>query len=141
MGEVHREAYMRPQSGRRGRHGQSRLICDVPGPQCNRGDLNVYCELVQSGQFYDFLLAELRIGTCPNLTREDLKKKFLADVVAKRKVNRRGAEYPGDVEDTFQELFAPEFIRYRITLFLRRWTLLQSNRLGIRLVLKENEKF
>ncbi len=92
---------------------QEGSIYDAPdSPHC-RGDLDVYCELVQSGQFYDFLLAKLKIGPCPNLTREDLKKRFLTDVVAKRKANRHGAEYPSDIEDRFRGLFPSlyKFIR------------------------------
>ena len=75
--------------------------------------MDVYCELVQSGRFYDFLLSKLEIETCPNFTRDDLKKRFLADVVAKRKANRHGAEYPSDVEDAFRRLFPSvyQFIR------------------------------
>jgi hypothetical protein len=34
-----------------------------------------------------------------------VKKRFLSDVVAKRKANRHGAEYPSVVEDTFREFF------------------------------------
>ena len=75
------------------------------------GDLDVYCELVQSGRFYDFLLSKLKTRPCPNFARDDLKKRFLADVVAKRKANRHGAEYPSAVEDTFQRLF-PSVYRF-----------------------------
>lgn len=92
---------------------QERSIYDAPDLPPYGGDLDVYCELVQSGRFYDFLLAKLKIGSCPNLTREDLKKRFLTDVVAKRKANRHGAEYPSDVEDRFRGLFPSlyKFIR------------------------------
>jgi hypothetical protein len=47
------------------------------------------------------------------LTRDDLKKRFLADVVAKRKANRHGDEYRSNVEDTFRRLFPTvyQFIR------------------------------
>ena len=110
-GRVHREAYMMPQHGKHGQHGQSQQICDAPDPPCHSGDLDVYCELVQTGRFYDFLLAKVRIGSCPNFTRDDLKKRFLADVVAKRKANRHGAEYQSDVEDTFRRLF-PSVYRF-----------------------------
>ncbi len=76
-------------------------------------DVGVYCELVQSGQFYDFMLSNSKTGQCPNLTREDLKKRFLTDVVAKRKASRHGAEYPSNIEDRFRELFPSvyKFIR------------------------------
>ena len=58
---------------------------------------------MQSGSFYDYLLAQIQ--TCPNLTRDEVKKRFLADVLAKRKANARGAEYPSVVEDCFRRLF------------------------------------
>ena len=80
-------------------------IYDAPGSPLCSGDVDVYCELVQSGQFYDFLLADLKTGPCPSLTRDDLKKRFLTDVVAKRKANRHGAEYPSQIEDRFRRLF------------------------------------
>lgn len=88
-------------------------IYDAPYSPHWSGDLGFYCELVQSGQFYDFLLAELKTGPCPNLSREELKKRFLTDVVAKRKANRRGAEYPSDIENRFRDLFPSlhKFIR------------------------------
>ena len=73
--------------------------------------MDVYCELVQSGRFYEFLLSKLEIEAWLNLTRDDLKKRFLADVVAKRKANRHGAEYSSDVEDTFRRLF-PSVYRF-----------------------------
>jgi hypothetical protein len=68
-------------------------------------DLARYCELVQSGTFYEFMLASPKIRSCPNLTREQLKRQFLADVLAKKKANDRGAEYPSVVEDCFREWF------------------------------------
>ena len=42
-----------------------------------------------------------------------MKRRFLADVIAKRKANSRGAEYPSDVEDCFSGLFPSvyQFIR------------------------------
>ena len=104
-GRVNGEAYMMPQHGQQGKHGKSQQICDAPDPPYHGGDLDVYCELVQSGRFYDFLLSKLEIETCSNFTRDEVKKRFLADVVAKRKANRHGAEYPSDVEDTFRRLF------------------------------------
>jgi hypothetical protein len=44
---------------------------------------------------------------------DDLKKRFLADVLAKRKANRYGDEYQSNVEDTFRRLFPSvyQFIR------------------------------
>ena len=108
-----REAYMMPRHGQQGEHGQTQRMCAAPDPPYRGGDLDVYCELVQSGRFYDFLLSKLEFETCPNFTRDELKKRFLADVVAKRKANRRGAEYPSDVEDAFRRLFPSvyQFIR------------------------------
>ena len=67
-------------------------------------DLSLYRSLVQSGEFYDYLGDRLRDrGLC--ISREVVKRRFLADVIAKKKVNRRGTEYQSDVEDGFRELF------------------------------------
>lgn len=115
IGRAAKQAEQHPERGQNQSKEENQLVSiyDAPdSPHC-RGDLDVYCELVQSGQFYDFLLAELKIGPCPNLTREDLKKRFLTDVVAKRKANRHGAEYPSDIEDRFRALFPSlyKFIR------------------------------
>jgi hypothetical protein len=72
-------------------------------------DFPKYQALVQSGQFYDFMVTELG----GNLSRADLKRRFLADVIAKRKANSFGKEYPSVVEDTFRRLFPTvyKFIR------------------------------
>ena len=84
-------------------------IYDAPRGTPPQSDLEWYCELVQSGSFYDYLLAQL--PTCPNLTRDEVKKRFLVDVLAKRKANARGVEYPSVVEDCFRRLF-PSVYRY-----------------------------
>ena len=81
---------------------------DSPG---NCTDLDTYCELTQSGEFYDFMLAKMKNLPCLSFTRDDLKKRVLADVIAKRKANVHGDEYPSDVEDTFRALF-PSVYRF-----------------------------
>lgn len=88
-------------------------IYDAPNSPPDRGDFGSYCELCQTGDFYDFLLSRLEPGKGPKLTRDQLKKRFLTDVIAKKKANKRGAEYPSDVESTFRELFpcVYQFIR------------------------------
>ena len=70
------------------------------GPDCR--DAQLYCTLVQRGEFYEYMIDALA-GS--GITREKLKARFLTDVVAKKKANQRGAEYPSDVEDKFRELF------------------------------------
>jgi len=75
------------------------------------GDFELYRQLVQSGEFYDFMVAEL---SDHGISREQFKRRFLADVIAKRKANPHGAEYPSVVEAKFRELFPSvyQFIRY-----------------------------
>lgn len=66
------------------------------------GDLERYCAAVQAGTFYELMVAEL---SAKGIGREELKRRFLADVVAKKKANKYGAEYPSDIENTFRRLF------------------------------------
>jgi hypothetical protein len=80
-------------------------IYDAPLHPPDRGGFVNYCEMVQSGELYDFLLSRLESGKGSGLTRDQLKKRFLTDVVAKRMANAHGAEYPSDVEDAFRCLF------------------------------------
>lgn len=68
------------------------------------GDFALYQHLTQTGTFYDYVLAELGVSS-RDMPRDVLKRKFLADVLAKKKANARGAEYPSLVEVTFQRLF------------------------------------
>jgi len=86
-------------------------IYDVQLSPPSTKDLDVYCELVQAGTFYEFMLAKLQTGSCPSLTRDELKSRFLADVLAKKKANDRGAEYPSAVENCFRPLF-PSVYRF-----------------------------
>lgn len=65
-------------------------------------DFRLYRRLTQSGEFYDFMAAQLRVL---GITRDDFKRRFLSDVIAKRKVNAKGSEYPSVVENEFQRLF------------------------------------
>ena len=48
------------------------------------------------------------------MTRDKLKDRFFADILAKRKANEYGAEYPSDVENVFKDLFPTvyHFIRH-----------------------------
>lgn len=62
---------------------------------------------MQSGKLYEWLLERLP----HSWTRDELKRRFLADVIAKRKANVRGAEYPSPVEDCFAEHF-PSVYRF-----------------------------
>lgn len=64
-------------------------------------DFELYRSLVQRGELYEVLLADL--GHC--ISRDELKRRFLADVIAKRKASFRGGEYPSIVEDKFRERF------------------------------------
>lgn len=65
-------------------------------------DVVKYCQLVQAGRFYDFMMAVL---SGHRITRDQMKKRFLADVIAKRKANPRGDEYSSHVENAFREQF------------------------------------
>jgi hypothetical protein len=93
------------------RTGQRQLgsIYDAPLKPPNSVDFVNYCKLVQTGQLYDFLLSILEAGNGPKLTRDQLKDRFLVDVIAKRKANKHGAEYPSVVEDTFRLVFPSVF--------------------------------
>ena len=71
-------------------------------------DLERYCSAAQAGTFYEIMVAELSAN---GIGREEFKRRFLADVIAKRKANRHGAEYPSVVEDTFRRLF-PSVYRF-----------------------------
>ena len=42
---------------------------------------------------------------CGKIDKDWVKKKFLSDVIAKRKTNRFGSEYPSDLEACFRRLF------------------------------------
>ena len=63
-----------------------------------------YERLVQEGRLYDELQDRLESHGIV-MPREVLKRKFLCDVLAKKKASRRGAEYPSPVEDAFREVF------------------------------------
>lgn len=68
------------------------------------GDFDLYSSLVQSGRLYEYL-PDAMVQKGKPISREELKKRFLADVVAKKKVNLRGDEYPSVVEDVFRQIF------------------------------------
>ena len=59
-------------------------------------DFDLYLSLVQTGRFYDFMVERLRDR---GISRDEIKRKFLADVIAKK------GRYPTVVEDKFRELF------------------------------------
>jgi hypothetical protein len=86
-------------------------IYDAPLHPPDRGGFVNYCEMAQSGELYDFLLSRLESGEDSGLTRDQLKKRFLTDVVAKRKANSNGAEYPSSVEDAVRSDF-PSVYRF-----------------------------
>jgi len=87
--------------GRAGTDGDTHTsIYDAPAwASCD--DWIAYCRVVQGGTFYDWLLERMP----PGWTRDELKRRFLADVLAKRKANRHGAEYPSAIEDCFAKHF------------------------------------
>jgi hypothetical protein len=89
-------------SKREGR--QEEGIYDSPFRPPIGGDFGEYKRLMQAGTFYEALRDELRRRGV-ELPRKTLKLRFLRDVLAKRRVGRRGAEYPSPVEDAFRELF------------------------------------
>ncbi len=55
-----------------------------------------YLSLVQTGRFYDFMVGQLRDS---GIGRDEFKRRFLADVIAKK------GRYSSIVEDAFQRLF------------------------------------
>ena len=61
-----------------------------------------FCRLAQQGKLYDHLLVELN---CGKIDKDWVKKKFLSDIIAKRKTNRFGCEYPSDLEACFRRSF------------------------------------
>ena len=65
-----------------------------------------------SGELFGLLGLRLRDAGVV-WTREQVKKRFLADVLAKRKASSRGAEYPSPIEDVFRAEFPGvwQFIR------------------------------
>lgn len=79
--------------------------CNYDAP--NHGDIGNFTRLVQSGGLYEFLVVNLRNRSCPAFTRDDVKQRFMADILAKR------GNYPSAVEDVFRENFPTvyQFIR------------------------------
>ncbi len=59
-----------------------------------------YCELAYSGRLYDFIQEELNC-----MSRDEIKRRFLCDVLAKRKANSQGDEYPSVIESWFSKVF------------------------------------
>ena len=74
---------------------------DSSRPATQNADFELYRSLVQRGELYEVLLADLG----HSISRDELKRRFLADVIAKRKASFRGTEYPSLVEDRFRERF------------------------------------
>lgn len=58
-------------------------------------DAETYIKLVQAGEFYDFMTDAFK----PKLSRTEIKKRFLVDVLAKK------GGYPSPLENKFLELF------------------------------------
>ena len=73
------------------------------------GRLPLFRDLAGNGELYDFLGEKLAAGS--EMPRDVLKRKFLADVLAKKKANRLGDEYPSEVENIFRAEF-PEVYRW-----------------------------
>lgn len=63
-----------------------------------------YYDLAEQGQLYEFLRGELAERGVA-LDREAVKRMLLCDVIAKRKANGFGAEYPSAMEDVFRSSF------------------------------------
>jgi hypothetical protein len=110
IGKVIKET--KQQEHKRGQQEKA-SIYDAPPQPSDSGDFVKYCELNQNGEFYDFLPSQLKPGEGPKITRDQLKKRFLTDVIAKRKANAHGAEYPSFVEDGIRSVFPTvyQFIR------------------------------
>ena len=68
------------------------------------GGFGLFLNLVQTGKFYEYMQEQLRGG---GIGRDEIKRKFLADVIAKK------GQYPSVVEHKFGELFPSvyEYIR------------------------------
>ncbi|MBL8815964.1 MAG: hypothetical protein JNL58_08025 [Planctomyces sp.] len=79
------------------KHGKTGGVCNYD-VQIG-ADIDSFIELVQSGGFYEFLVVNLKNRSCPVFTRDDAKKRFLTDVLAKR------GTYRSAVEDVFREHF------------------------------------
>lgn len=96
---------------------ESSRICGLGAAslQTAAGDrLARFIELTQQGTFYDYLLERLsKLTGDTAMTRNEVKNRWLKDVLAKKKANSAGAEYPSEIEDCFRHWF-PEvysFIR------------------------------
>jgi len=63
------------------------------------GDIGNFSRLVKNGGFYEFLMSNLQNRSRPVLTRDDVKKRFMADILAKQ------GNYPSVVEAVFREHF------------------------------------
>lgn len=84
--------------------GEPTSIYDATIVPPKRGDFELYRELVQTGKLYDYMLGQINQRGI-TLSREQLKQRFLANVIAKKKANEYGAEYPSAIEDAFSEMF------------------------------------
>lgn len=79
-------------------------------PPDGSASTELYCKLTQEGRWYEYLRKSCGEAT---FSRDDIKKRFLTDVLACRPVNKRGKLYPSLVRSTFEAAF-PEvwaFIR------------------------------
>lgn len=100
-GELTREGAQRAPDSNYDSSPTIRVHYDSSRPATSNSDFGLYRSLVQRGEFYDHLLGELGHA----ISRDELKRRFLADVIAKRKASFRGGEYPSIVEAKFRELF------------------------------------
>lgn len=122
LGQMVSVSSRRFKKGRRQQEGEDRkgIIYDAekrpsdrwfaPEPRDPSEDLRRYCELTQQGEFYEFLESDVR-----GMTRAKIKQRFLTDVIAKRKANKRGHEYPSQLEDRFKEIFPTVYQFIRMT--------------------------
>jgi len=75
----------------------------------HRKSVERYCKVAFGGCLYEALMGDtsgMSEGEIKKL-RDRTKKKFLTDVLAKRKSNKHGGEYQSDIEDRFRSLYAP----------------------------------
>ncbi|MDA7980940.1 MAG: hypothetical protein MPJ50_19470 [Pirellulales bacterium] len=79
---------------------------------CSFPSVERFADLCLSGSLYQFLSKALAENGHP-ATLSQVKQRFLCDVLAKRKANRLGAEYPSEIEQIFKGEFPSvwQFIR------------------------------
>ncbi len=90
--------------------GQEAAETKVTHYDCRFGaDLRIYVEQTSIGVLYEALMKLMTERGKTDTTRDEIKKRFLCDVIAKRKANADGAEYPSDLEDVFARSYPTVF--------------------------------